>query len=114
MSWFSILKTNEKDVEDWDSEGKPAKDDDEIECPTCRGQGFRDAWSGDPEHDGETCYHCWGHGTIRRDEKDNASIDDVMQNLKDKPNPETKQAFLDHFKRQRERLLQEHRESEEE
>jgi hypothetical protein len=104
MSWFAILKSGDattEEVEDWDSQGKPTKDDDMIECPTCRGQGFRDAYSGDPDHDGETCYHCYGHKEILRTEKDNIPIDDLMRNLAANPTRKNKQAVHDFFNRQR-------------
>ena len=70
---------------------------DYVGCPTCNGQGFRDEYSGDPEHGGETCYHCFGHGVVHRTEEENRPIDDLMGEMVANPTPETMQPVQEYF-----------------
>jgi len=70
---------------------------DYVGCPTCNGQGFRDEYSGDPEHGGETCYHCYGHGVVHRTEEENRPIDDLMGEMVANPTPETMQPVQEYF-----------------
>ena len=70
---------------------------DYVSCPTCNGQGYRDEYSGDPEHGGETCYHCYGHGYVHRTEEENRPIDDIMRDMANDPTKENAQAVRDYF-----------------
>lgn len=70
---------------------------DYVSCPTCNGQGYRDEYSGDPEHGGETCYHCYGHGIVHRTEEENRPIDDIMRDMANDPTKENAQAVRDYF-----------------
>lgn len=70
---------------------------DYVDCPTCNGQGFRDEYSGDPEHGGETCYHCYGQGVVHRTEEENRPIDDLMRDMVNDPTKENQEAVRDYF-----------------